>query len=269
MPEIDRFIMKHYLDVPMILRISRYLRDPKSKKQIAEAEGMGQPKVRGLLEWGRHLGVIELRGDGTYMATPLGRSIDEIGSRYLYEILYWKLVKGHRAVRTIVNDFLYSKSRSFSPEFSSEELGRFLQQRSSDLGHPTEGDLKSIYLESLNALSKQLGGFGTLGMIVSLGDQMETFRINFYRPDWRSAAYIIYDSWPVNTSRMRISEVVSGQNRLGRIFFLTEPQVMVLLSKLEQERAIALEVVADLRQIGLNPSMKAEDFLEMLICDQN
>jgi len=267
MPEIRRFIMKHYLDVPMILRISRYLREPKSKKQIAEAEGMGQPKVRGLLEWGRHLGIIELRGDGTYMATPLGRSIDEIGSRYLYEILYWRLVKEHRAVKTIVNDFLYGRSRSFSPEFSSKELKRFLQQRSSDLGHPTEGDLKSIHLESLNALSKQLKGFGTLGMIVALSDQMETFRINFYRPDWRSAAYILYDSWPENTSRMRIEEVVSGQNSLGRIFFLTEPQVMALLSKLEQERAIALEVIADLRQIGPNPSMKAEDFLEMLIHD--
>jgi len=62
--------------------------------------------------------------------------------------------------------------------------------------------------------------------------------------------------------------VVSGPNSLGRIFFLTEPQVMVLLSKLEQERALALEIVADLNQIGLNPAMKAEGFLEMLIHDQ-
>jgi hypothetical protein len=68
---------------------------------------------------------------------------------------------------------------------------------------------------------------------------------------------------------MRIGEVVTGQNRLGRIFFLSEPQVMALLSRLEQERAIALEVIADLRQIGPNPSMKAEDFLEMLIHDQS
>ena len=68
---------------------------------------------------------------------------------------------------------------------------------------------------------------------------------------------------------MRIDEVVSGHGSLGRVFFLTEPQVMVLLSKLEQERAIALEVIADLKQIGPNPSMKAEDFLEMLIHDQS
>ena len=267
MPEVGRFVMKHYLDVPMILRISRYLREPKSKKQIAEAEGMGQPKARGLLEWGRHLGVIELQEDRTYLITSFGKSINKLKNRYLYEILYWRLVKSHCAVRLIVNDFLYNKSRSFSPEFSSAELKRFLQQRSSDLGRPTERDLKSIYRESLNAISKQLEGFGTLGMIVPFNDQTKSFRVNFYRPDWRTAAYILYDSWPENTSRMRISEVVSGQNRLGRIFFLTEPQVMVLLSKLEQERAIALEVIADLRQIGPNPSMKAEDFLEMLIND--
>ncbi|MEA3376690.1 MAG: DUF4007 family protein, partial [Chloroflexota bacterium] len=108
--------------------------------------------------------------------------------------------------------------------------------------------------------------FGKLGIFVETGDQ--TVRVNSYRPDWRSAAYILYDFWPENTSRMRTEEVVSGQNKLGRIFFLTEPQVMALLSRLEQERAIALEVVADLRQIGLNPSMRAEDFLEMLIHDQ-
>jgi DNA-binding transcriptional regulator LsrR (DeoR family) len=111
MPEIRRFVMKHYLDVPMILRISRYLKEPKSKKQIAEFGGMGQPKVRGLLEWGRHLGVIELREDGTYMVTRLGRYTHEIRSRYLYEILYWELVNEHRAIKTIVNDFLYSTEK--------------------------------------------------------------------------------------------------------------------------------------------------------------
>ncbi len=269
MSEIGRFIMKHYLDIPTILRISRYLDEPKSKKQIAEAEGMGQPKVRGLLEWGRHLGVIELQENDTYLVTPLGKSISKVRIRYLYEILYWELVKGHRVVKIVVNDFLYSKSRLFSPEFSSAELKRFLQEREADLGHPTERDLKSIYLESLNVLSKQREGFGTLEMIVPLNDQTKNFRVNSYRPDWRTAAYILYDSWPENTSRMRIDEVVNGRNSLGRIFFLTEPQVMALLSKLEQERAIALEIVADLKQIGPNPSMKAEDFLEMLIHDQN
>lgn len=269
MSEIGRFIIKHYLDIPTVLRISRSLDEPRSKKQIAEAEGMGQPKARGLLEWGRHLGVIELQEDRTYLITPFGKSINKLKNRYLYEILYWKLIKSHYAFRLIVNDFVYNKSRSFSPEFSSAELKRFLQQRSSDLGHPTERDLKSIYRESLNAISKQLEGFGTLGMIVLFSDQTKSFRVNSYRPDWRTAAYILYDSWPENTSRVKIDEVVSGRNSLGRIFFLTEPQVMVLLSKLEQERAIALEVVADLRQIGPNPSMKAEDFLEMLIHDQS
>ena len=269
MSEIGRFIMKHYLDMPTILRISRSLDEPRSKKQIAEAEGMGQPKARGLLEWGRHLSVIKLQEDRTYRITPFGKSINKLRNRYLYEILYWKLVKSHRAVGLIVNDFLYGKSRSFSSEFSSAELKRFLQQRSSDLSYPTERDLTSMYRESLSALSNQLEGFGTLGMIVPLNDQAKRFRVNSYRPDWRTAAYILYDSWPENTSRARIAEVVNSRNSLGRIFFLTEPQVMILLSKLEQERAIALEIVADLKQIGPNPSMKAEDFLEMLIHDQS
>ena len=54
---------------------------------------------------------------------------------------------------------------------------------------------------------------------------------------------------------------------MGRLFFLSEAQVMALLSKLEQERAIALETVADLHQIGRNPVMNAADFLEMLLND--
>lgn len=269
MTGLTRLIMKHYLDIPTILRISRYLDRPMSKKQIAEIEGMGQPKVRGLLEWGRQLGVIDLQGKVNYLTSPFGKSIDKVSAQYLYEILYWKLIKGHHAFRLIVNDFLYGQSRSFSPEFPSAELKRFMRLRSSDLSYPTEGDLNSICLESLHALSTQLKGFGTLGIVTPLNDRTKNFRVSSYKPDWRSAAYILYDSWPENVSRIRINEVVSGQNSLGRIFFLTEPQVMAVLVKLERERAIALEIVADLNQIGRNPSMKAQDFLEMLIHDQN
>jgi len=268
MSELNRSVMKHYLDIPTILRISCCLDEPKTKKQIVETEGMGEPKVRGLLEWGRHLGVIRLQADGTYLATAFGRRVDKVRSQYLYELLYWNLVNGHRAIGLTVNHFLYNKSVSFSPEFSSVELRQFLIQKRPEIGYPTDRDLKSVYLESLSALHRPLKGFGTMGMVVSLPDgQTKMFRVNSHCPDWRSAAYILYSWWPPNISRMRISEVSSGYDSLGRIFFLAESQLMVLLAKLEQERAIALEIVADLNQIGLNPAMKAEDFLEMLIHD--
>lgn len=270
MLDLDRFIIKHYLDVPAVLRISRYLNEPKSKSQIAEIEGMGEAKVRGLLEWARHLDVISLRKDRTYLTTGFGRAVNRIKMRYAYELLYWKLVRGHRAIQLIVNDFMYTKSRTFSSEFSLSELRQYLDRHASDLGDPSARDLKSVYLEAVNALTESGRGLGVLGLVSSSPNRPpDEFKINSYRPDWRAAAYILYESWPENVSRVRINEVVAGYNSIGRTFCLTEPGVMVLLSKLEQEHVIALEMIADLHQIGRNPAMSAQDFLEMLICDQS
>ena len=241
-----------------------------TRRAIAQELGMGEKKVEGIFEWAEFLGLLEDRPrTRAQVLKPLGQKLPEVpgfpGNTQTLEILYAMIVINHPLINGVVNRFAYDVSRQFDPTFDKDIFKRALLNIGQDFD-VDPGFLSKrayIYLDLLTSSSN----FGKLGVFVKISS--ETFRVNSYRPDWRTAAYILYDSWPENTSRMRIDEVVNGRNSLGRIFFLTEPQVMALLSKLEQERAIALEIVADLKQIGPNPSMKAEDFLEMLIHDQN
>ena len=230
---------------------------------------LGGEKVRGLKEWTNDLGLTCQSGGKTSLS-PLGKAASLAKSSSveskIQEILYYKLATSAdlEVLSALINVFLFDVSRTFDQSFDLEEARRHIVALVETNAAPkyVKGEVRT----AIRALTDDQG-VSKLGILVPIGGGR--YRVNSYRPDWRTAAYILYDSWPENTSRVRIKEVVSGQNSLGRIFFLTEPQVMILLSKLEQERAIALEIVADLNQIGPNPSMKAEDFLEMLIHDQS
>lgn len=241
-----------------------------TRKIIARELGMGEKKVEGYFEWAEFLGLIEdMPRTKTQVLKSLGQKLLEFPdfpkNVPALEILYALITSNHPLLERIINHFAYDISRQFDPSFSKGSYKKALLVIGQDFNVNPDFLLKraSIYLDLLvNPTS-----FGKLAIFVKNND--DSIRINSYRPDWRSFAYILYFSWPENKSRMRISEIASGQNSLGRIFFMTESQVMLLLSKLEQECAIALEIIADLNQVGLNPAMKAEDFLEMLIHDQS
>jgi len=239
-----------------------------SASQIREQfPELGGDKVRGMREWADDLG-LTYRNERKVFLSPLGKAASSARGLSLetkiQEIMYYKLATSDdlEVFSTLINDFLFDVSRTFSQSFDLEGAKRRILALVETNAAPKY--VKGEASTAIRALTSEQG-VSKLGIVVPISK--DHYRVNSYRPDWRTAAYILYDSWPENTSRVRIKEVVSGQNSLGRIFFLTEPQVMALLSKLEQERAIALEVVADLRQIGPNPAMKTEDFLEMLIHD--
>lgn len=64
---------------------------------------------------------------------------------------------------------------------------------------------------------------------------------------WQIAGRILYREWPENTSRVKRGE---AQRLLIRFGF---DNTKVLLAKLDAERWITWERVADLDQVGLNP----------------
>jgi hypothetical protein len=259
------------LDLTLIYRLLECIPDEGiSAAQVRERfPELGDEKVRGLKEWAGDLGLIRQSGRKISLS-PLGKAASLARSSSLeskiQEIMYYQLATSDdlEVLNALINFFLFDVSRAFDQSFDLEDAKRQVVALVETSAAPkyVKGEVRT----AIRALTGEQG-VSKLGILVPIGE--DRYRVNAYSPDWRSAAYILYDSWPENTSRMRIGEVVTGRNRLGRIFFLSEPQVMALLSKLEQERAIALEVVADLRQIGLNPSMRAEDFLEMLIHDQS
>ena len=240
--------------------------------EIAVTLGMGERKVRDLFEWCHHLGLlVEKSRSSPQCLTDLGQRIAAheswMNQLPILDILYASLVARHKIINRLVNELAHTASLRLSSQFSMQEYRSFLVSLVPDVVDAKPKVVLDRGSKFLNALSRR-SGLGKLDMFSVAGDR-SCVKVQPRLPSWRSAAYILYDSWPENVSRVRISEVISGQSSLGRIFFLTEPQVMVLLSKLEQERAIALEIVADLNQIGPNPSMRAEDFLEMLTHDQN
>jgi len=64
---------------------------------------------------------------------------------------------------------------------------------------------------------------------------------------WQIAGEILYREWPENTSRIRRGKI----QRLLIRFGFDNPKL--LLAKLDRERWVTWERVADLDQIGLNP----------------
>jgi hypothetical protein len=231
---------------------------------------MGDRKIRDIFEWCNHLGLLERnpRSSPQVLTTLGSRLVGSTGwtNRLpLLDILFTNLVTNHKIINKIVNDLAHD-AVLYALGFSKQEYRYFLTSLAPTIDAKVEVvlDRSSMFLNALT----QPSSFGKLE-IFSLTEDHLLIKLKGRIPDWRSAAYIFYKSWPENTSRVKISEIINGQNSLGRIFFMTESQVMLLLSKLEQERAIALEIIADLNQVGLNPAMKVEDFLEMLIHDQS
>ena len=88
------------------------------------------------------------------------------------------------------------------------------------------------------------------------------FSINYYKPELLIAAYIIYDNWPINETTVSLDRVIRDQYSLGRIFLLTEEDVIPILSKLHQDEYIKIENKAGLRQIAKNSNISAESILE-------
>jgi len=258
------------LDLTNIARVlSLIANGTNTLPEIAKTLGMGERKVRDSFEWCHHLGHIEvLYRSLPQSLTTLGRHLvrDQTWTTRLplLDILYASLTREHKIINQIVNRLAYAASLRFSSQFSLHEYRTLLASLTPDVVDAKPQVILDRSSKYLNALVEPTG-LGKLGMFFPTNDR-SWVSVRSRIPAWQSAAYILYRTWPENVARVRISEVISRQDSLGRIFFLTETQVMVLLSKLEQEHVIALEMIADLHQIGRNPAMKAEGFLEMLLC---
>jgi hypothetical protein len=64
-----------------------------------------------------------------------------------------------------------------------------------------------------------------------------------------------------------ISEIVSGRNSVGRVFFLTKFQVVSTLRELEDRGLLKIETAAGLDQIGRDPRISPDDILQMLVAE--
>jgi hypothetical protein len=149
--------------------------------------------------------------------------------------------------------------------FTVEELGGNLIE-SGVLSGISEKNVKKAINTTLNSLTG-LTGLKSLGLIQKAAGRTNWYGIHPRCPELLIAAYIIYVNWPSHTAKIAISEILSGRNSLGKLFFLTRFQVMSILRELEERGMVKIETAASLDQIGRDSRITPTDILEMIVVE--
>jgi len=246
------------LDVSQIFRVADLIHSGTvSLQDIGQALAIGQRKVRSLREWGCMANILEGSRSTTELY-PYIRRLKETGKwLQVLQLVYYWLCRNNSIMGYVVHGY------GGRGKFTVEELNKGLIE-SDVLSDMSEKNIKKGVNVTLNSLTDSQG-LGNLGFIQKATRGTNWYSVHPQRPDPFVAAYIIYTNWPPNTAKVAIKEIVSGRNGLGRIFFLDEIQVMTILRKLEARGFVKIETVAGLNQIGINPKLTPDDFLDMLI----
>lgn len=229
---------------------------------VARPLGIGQPKVRFFCYWGMVLELVESRDTTVfpYRVTEMySRLRGHLGNFDIQQILYNFMCRNHTILSFVVNDFAWDRFVKATLNFSATELRK---EANKALGLSEESLKRQIPIQ-LGTLTDRKG-FGNLGLIKKHGAE---YILCPLQPKPLIAAYIIYANWPSHTAKVAISEIVSGRNSVGRIFFLTKFQVMSILRELENRGLIKIETAAGLDQIGRDPRVTPDDVLEMIVAE--
>ncbi len=230
-----------------------------SLQDIGQELAIGQRKVRCLREWGCMANILEGSRSTTGLY-PHIRRLKETGkwSQVLQFVYYW-LCRNNSIMGYIVHG--YGGQR----EFTVEQLNRDLIEGNL-LPGMSEKSIRGGTNVALNSLT-DTKGLGHLGLVQRATQGTTWYSVHSQRPDSLVTAYIIYANWPSHTAKVAISEIVSGCNSVGRIFFLTKFQVMSILRELEDQGLIKIETAAGLDQIGRDPKITPDDILEMIVAE--
>jgi hypothetical protein len=229
---------------------------------VARPLGIGKPKVRFFCYWGMVLKLVESRSSTRfpYQVTDLyPRLREHLLDFAILQVLYSLACSNHVILSFIVNDFVWERFVEAIPSFSSPEVRR---EAATALGLSEESLKRQIPIH-LGTLTDR-NGFGNLGLIEKQGPEYVLCPL---QPAPLVAAYNIYSNWPSNTAKVAISQIVSGRNSVGRIFFLTKFQVMSILRELEDQGLVKIETAAGLDQIGRDPNITPDDILEMILTE--
>lgn len=231
------------------------------KAEIAQQLEVGVDKALCFLRWAQLLRLIGVKQsrEATLRTTGFYTALLQLGERKrdALGLIYFTACKWHLITSFLVNDVAYPRRAS---GFTVGEAHHLIEERSKEF-EASLSTLKTQVTRHLRGLIHRKG-FGKLGLIRK---GKTRYYITPFEPNPFVCAYIIYTNWPPNTAKVAIKEIVSGRNSVGRIFFLDEMQVMTILRKLEDRGFVKIETVAGLNQIGINPKLTPDDFLDMLI----
>ena len=248
-------------DINLVVKIldilQNYSKEDIKVKDLAYILKIGVPKVQAFKNYCEICDLIKDK-----KLTNFGRYILRFKDNldiYL-PLLFYKLCRGwdnggHFYYSRIVNNILYDKYYSGDNTIENSEIKEKLMDFKFEYD---KIDVKLVTLVTTGISSDD--GFGHLGMLTR--EEKSKFIINYYKPKPLIAAYIIYDSWPNNVTSISFEKIINDEYSLGRIFLLTEDDIIPILSKLHQDNYIKIEDKAGLKQIVKNSNISADMILE-------
>lgn len=254
----QRFKMEHPLIFEMLSIIDKGIINI---DDIRERLAVGKNKIE---TFNYYLRIMDLAvyNKKKFRLTKFGKSILALKEYpQIYQpILFYKLCRGwnnggHFYYSRIVNNILYDRYFSSKNYIDNSEI----KEKILDYRYEYEKvDVKLVSITTRGISSSE--GFGYLGILEKEG--RSTYKIGSFEPDYFVCAYILYDNWPNNENTISFDNIIYDEYNLGRIFFLTEDEIIPILSKLQQERFINIEDKAGLKQVVKNPNISGEDILE-------
>lgn len=248
-------------DINLVVKIldilQNYSKEDIKVKDLAYILKIGVPKVQAFKNYCEICDLIKDK-----KLTNFGRYILRFKDNldiYL-PLLFYKLCRGwdnggHFYYSRIVNNILYDKYYSGDNTIENSEIKEKLMDFKFEYD---KIDVKLVTLVTTGISSDD--GFGHLGILTR--EDKSKFIINYYKPRPLIAAYIIYDIWPKNVTSISFENIIKDEYSLGRIFLLTEDDIIPILSKLHQDNYIKIEDKAGLKQIVKNSNISADMILE-------
>lgn len=232
--------------------------------EIRENLGIGKNKIETYNYYLRIMDLVEYKNK-EFCLTDFGNYILKlVDYPDIYQpLLYYKLCRGwenggHFYYSRIVNNILYNRYFSAENTIENSEIKDKLLDFKSEY---EKLDVKLVSLVTKGISSNE--GFGYLGILNQ--ESRSKYTIYSYRPNHLVCTYIIYDRWPKDSTTVSFDSIVYDEYNLGRIFFLTENEVIAIFSKLQQENYIKIEDKAGLRQIAKNPNITTDNILEEIL----
>lgn len=248
-------------DINLVVKIldilQNYSKEDIKVKDLAYILKIGVPKVQAFKNYCEICDLIKDK-----KLTNFGRYILRFKDNldiYL-PLLFYKLCRGwdnggHFYYSRIVNNILYDKYYSGDNTIENSEIKEKLMDFKFEYD---KIDVKLVTLVTTGISSDD--GFGHLGILTR--EDKSKFIINYYKPKPLIAAYIIYDSWPNNVTSISFEKIINDEYSLGRIFLLTEDDIIPILSKLHQDNYIKIEDKSGLKQVVKNSNISADMILE-------
>ncbi|WP_426709755.1 DUF4007 family protein [Cetobacterium sp. SF1] len=260
---------KFKFEVPYAIKLMEDIKNGiDTKEKLKESTGIGENKIVTYLEWLKYINGIKI-DNRIISLTKLGETYIEIkySDDLVEPLMFYHLLRdpslpendGHLYFSAIINDVLFENVFSYENTLSTNDIKKSLSKM--------EINDSEFIIAAINTLADSELGFGKMGILEPEEgeNKNQKYEIHSYWVEPLVAAYILYDIWEENQGSMDIEKIISSKYNLGRFFLMDEEAIMETLEEIQNLKLISIEKIAGLNQIRINPEIKKDDILDMII----